>query len=249
MKITFDNIETIGHVMKENDLYKHFHYPELLTRYDSNFIAFKRLPSMEEFKKAEEYLRAFHVRNGQNHVKFIFPPDNSLSVELVTYFNRESYTTGLNELYSINPSDFPVVSENPSIRVEKVDAENYTNYVTLQYDQDIQFGENFAKEKIKLHQRNFNSNDVVQLIVYYHEKPAGAVDVILSEGIAEIDNLFVIDSLQRKGIGSHLQRFVMDAYHDRMVILIADGEDTPREMYQRQNYKLLGFQCEALKVY
>ncbi|HAM81927.1 GNAT family N-acetyltransferase [Ornithinibacillus bavariensis] len=249
MNITFENIETKGHVIKENDLYKHYHYPEMLTRYDSNFIAFKRMPTMHEFKEAEVFLRNFHVNNGQNHVKFLFPPNQNVSVELVEYFNMEGYTSGINELYAINPANFPMVSENPNIQVEKVNAKNYEEYLKLQYDQEIQFGENFAKEKVKLHQLRFHSNDVVQFIVFYQDKPVGAVDVILSEGIAEIDNLFVIDSMQRKGIGSQLQRNVMDLYQDRTVILIADGKDTPREMYQKQNYQLMGFQCEVLKVY
>jgi hypothetical protein len=33
------------------------------------------------------------------------------------------------------------------------------------------------------------------------------------------------------------------------VILVADGEDTPRLMYQKQNYHCLGFRYEVQKVY
>jgi len=55
-------------------------------------------------------------------------------------------------------------------------------------------------------------------------------------------------SYQRMGIGSTIQHFVMEHFHTKTVILVADGEDTPREMYQNQNYRFEGFQFEALKV-
>ena len=44
-----------------------------------------------------------------------------------------------------------------------------------------------------------------------------------------------------------MQRKIMDLFPNKTIILLADGEDTPREMYQRQNYQQQGFQYEALK--
>jgi GNAT superfamily N-acetyltransferase len=249
MNITFDNIDTIGHVINENDLYKHYHYPEMLTRYSSNFIEFKEMLSVDKFIEAERFLRSFHLEKGQHHVQFIFPQDQKIPKELSTYLETEGYDTGSNELYVINPSNFPEVPANPYIRVEMVSMESLEDYLELQYEQDLQFGESFAEEKQELLQQNFKSESVVQIIAYYKGIPSGSVDIILKENTAEIDNLFVKNSLQRKGIGSRLQKFVMESYRDRMVILVADGEDTPREMYQKQNYQYLGFQYEALKVY
>lgn len=249
MKITFDNIDIVGRVIAENELYKHYHYSEMLIRYDSNFIGFKRMPTLDEFRAAEGYLREFHQKNGQDHVKFGFPPDQKLTDELFPYLQEQNYSIGTNELYSIKPYDFPEVSVNPDFQVEVVNSRTYKDYLTLQYEQDVQFGESFAEAKKILHHANFQSDRVVQVIAYYKDTPVGAVDVILRDLTAEIDNLFVQDSYQRKGIGSSIQRFVMDLFHDRIVILIADGEDTPREMYRKQNYHYVGFQIEALKVY
>ena len=56
-QITFEDIYTLGKIVDENALYRHYHYPEMLTRYDSNFIEFKTLPSLTEFKEVENYLR------------------------------------------------------------------------------------------------------------------------------------------------------------------------------------------------
>lgn len=41
----------------------------------------------------------------------------------------------------------------------------------------------------------------------------------------------------------------MESFPEKTVILVADGEDTPREMYKKQNYQYHGFRYETQKVY
>ena len=88
----------------------------------------------------------------------------------------------------------------------------------------------------------------MQLLALYKGTPAGAVEIIISENIAEIDNLGVDEDFQKKGIGSRLQKFVMDTFHDKTIILVADGQDTPKEMYKRQNYQYLSYHYYCQKV-
>ncbi|GKV67147.1 MULTISPECIES: DUF5613 domain-containing protein [unclassified Sporosarcina] len=89
-KITFANIYTLGNIVTETNQYRHVHYPEMLSRYDSNFIAFKDLPSIEDFEDKEEFLRTFHVSKGQNHVKFCFRESVELPHELNTYLQGKA---------------------------------------------------------------------------------------------------------------------------------------------------------------
>ena len=86
-------------------------------------------------------------------------------------------------------------------------------------------------------------------MAFYKGSPAGYVDVIISNETVEIDNLTVDESFQKKGIGSRLQKFVMESFPEKIVILVADGEDTPREMYKKQNYQYHGFKYETQKIY
>ena len=76
----------------------------------------------------------------------------------------------------------------------------------------------------------------------------GSTDVIVREQTAEIDNFYVLPSHQRQGIGSQIQQFVMEQYEDKTIILVADGEDTPKDMYAKQGYQFIGFQYNALKM-
>ncbi|MBP1969775.1 ribosomal protein S18 acetylase RimI-like enzyme [Virgibacillus natechei] len=248
-QITFDDIYILGNIVAENDLYRHYHYPEMLIRYDSNFIDFKKQPSLTELKKAEKYLREFHLRQGQKHVKFCFPENMQLERELVDYLNDSGYENGFLELYGIQPDQFPEVEDQPDIDIQIVTDKNFETYLDLQYKQDLGFGSEFARAKMDLAKRQFKEESrIMRVLAFYKGNPAGYVDVITTDKTAEIDNLTVVEAFQKKGIGSRLQKFVMDTYPDKTVILVADGEDTAREMYMKQNYHYLGFQNEVQKI-
>ena len=249
-KITFHDIYKPGHTVLENDLIIHNHNPDMLLQYDSNFIAFKRMPSVQEFEEAHQYLRDFHQKNGQKHVRFYFPDDEELSGELVAFFQQDKdYTVGFLELFAILPAEFPEVQEREEIKVENVTDKTWNDYLEFQYEQDSVYGENFAEKKKAQHLRNYKDESIQQLIAFYKGKAAGSVDVIIKERTAEIDGLMVHEDFQKKGIGSSLQKSVMDQYKDKTIILVADGEDTPKEMYRRQNYRYIGKQYNLLKVY
>ncbi|MFZ7942651.1 MULTISPECIES: GNAT family N-acetyltransferase [Bacillaceae] len=249
MQITFENIYTLGHVISENNLYSQIHYPEMLTRYDSNFIEFKQIPTLTEFKKAESYLREFHLKHGQNHLKFYFPPNEKPAEELIDYMDNSGYEIGFLELYAIEPNQFPSVIENPDIEIHTLSDNNLESFLTLQYQQDLENGRDFANQNQELHKRNFKNPNIQQLLASYKGTPAGSVDIIIKQNTAEIDGLVVNENFQKKGIGSRLQKFVMDQFSNKTIILVADGEDTPREMYRRQNYQYQGFKYQSHKVY
>ncbi|GAB4075053.1 GNAT family N-acetyltransferase [Barrientosiimonas marina] len=248
-QITFENIYTLGNIATENALYRHFHYPDMLISYDSNFIEFKVLPSLTEFKRVEIYLREYHFKRGQRHLKFYFPVNIKPSEELNIYLTDMGYEIGFQELYAIQPKQFPSVENNPDIDIEKVTNKNLAVNLDLQYRNDLEFGREFADQKANLIKRQFEGQDIQQVLAFYKESPAGYVDVIISDETVEIDNLTVDESFRNKGIGSRLQKFVMDSFPERIVILVADGEDTPKEMYKKQNYKYQGFKYEAQKIY
>lgn len=247
-QITFEAIYTLGRLEFENELYKHIHYPDMLIRYDSNYIEFKRMPSLEEFKEAEHYLKEFHQRNAQNHLKFFFPENEEPDEEVRVHMEKAGYEVGFMELYAIDPANFSFRESSPDIDIREVTTENIDDFITLQYKEDVKIGEEFANQKTELNKRQFADKDILQVIAFYKGNPAGSVVIILSEGTAEIDSLSVDKAFQRKGIGASLQKFVMDSFPDKAVILVADGEDTPREMYRKQNYRYQGFMYEGLKI-
>ncbi|MCM3757954.1 GNAT family N-acetyltransferase [Sporosarcina aquimarina] len=247
-RVTFEDIYNAGVIAIITDTYNHFHLPDMPLYYDSNFIEFKKMPIVSEFKKAEHELKNYHSARGQHHLKFTFPQDEPISKELTAYLNREDYEIGFLELYALSPKDFPVTSLSSAIKVLPVTASNLEEFLHLQRTIDEQFGKEFAAQKQLQHKKNFSNPDFLQLIAYFDEEVAGSVDLIIQAQTVEIDGLHVLEKMRHKGVGSQLQRWLMDRFPNKLVVLVADGEDTPREMYQRQNYKLLGYQYEAVKT-
>ncbi|WP_442599864.1 GNAT family N-acetyltransferase [Neobacillus sp. D3-1R] len=247
--ITFKNIYKPGKPVFENDLYLHNHNPEMLLQYDSNFLAFKKMPTVPEFEEALAYLKDYHSKHGQKHVRFYFPEGETLSSELTDYLINEKFTIGFLELFAIQPSQFPEVEAHPDMEMKKVTDETIDLFLQFKLEQDAEFGNHYAEQKQAEHLRNFKREHIQQFIAFYQGKLVGSVDVIISEHTAEIDSFMVLEDYQKKGIGSRLQKYVMDQFLDKTIILVADGEDTAKDMYRKQNYQYLGFQYEALKVY
>lgn len=247
--ITFKDIHKVGQVELETQQLTHIHYPEMLSRYNSNFIEYKTWVSVEEFQQDLQYLREFHLKNGQQHVKFYFPADEEIPDHIKGVLTKHQFEIEKLELYTLEPKRFPPVKDHPDVSVQQVTEENLEDFLSLQYQQDIQFGTNFADQKIALYKRFFKDPKIVQLLANYKGIPVGSVHLILSDDTVEIDDFAVKADYQGKGIGSRLQKYVVDHYSDKTIILVAEANDTPREMYQKQNYQCVGYQYEATKVF
>ncbi|MFD2443805.1 GNAT family N-acetyltransferase [Bacillus sp. CGMCC 1.16607] len=247
--ITFRNIYINGQLILENDQYRHVHNSEMLLQYNSNFITFKEMPSIDQFKAAQNYLRDFHEKSGQRHVRFYFPEGETIPSELTTYLLDNDYTIGVLELYAIQPELFPTVNNHPDINIQKVSNETLELFLKWQFEQDSVYGNAFAEQKQGQHVRNYNDDKIIQIIAFYQNKLVGSIDVIIADKTAEMDGFIVHEDYQKRGIGSQMQKFVMELFQDKTIILVADGEDTAREMYRKQNYQYLGLQYESLRVY
>jgi len=246
--ITYQEIHKSSSVHFENELYVHWHNPEFPDSYDSNCLEFKQQPSLTAFMEAETYLRKFHLKNGQQHVKFYFPQDGKPSQELLDYLGSQGYSIGMTELYVLKPGQFIGRKAVEDIRITSVDDTNADPFLKMQYSQDRLYGETFAKQKQDLLKQQIQDPDRLMVMAYDEGTPAGFAEVIIKEQTAEIDNLLVLEESRGKGIGTAIQQYVVNIFPDKMIILVADGDDTPRQMYKKQGYQYRGFRYEVQKI-
>ena len=73
------------------------------------------------------------------------------------------------------------------------------------------------------------------------------MDLIKSENTIEIDGFGVLPEYQRQGIGQAMQSFVATVANNRTIILVADGEDTAKDMYLNQGYVYISYSYNILK--
>ena len=244
MKITFDDIYNCGKVKSQTKLYTHIHYPEMPSRYDSNFVNYKVMPTTEQFVEVIEMLTKYHQQNGQNFVKCKFPPNEVPPKSL--FDEVPGFDVGFLELYAIDPRQF--TGNSTEVTVKIVEDQDLEAFLQLQYKEDLHYGESYAKEKQAHLKRERQKQGIHQVIAYKNGQPVGSVELIEKEKTVEIDNFFVISTMRGLGIGVAIQQFVMQLAGNKLVILVADGEDTARNMYKKQGYRFYGFQYEALKV-
>ncbi|WP_323704064.1 GNAT family N-acetyltransferase [Mammaliicoccus sp. Dog046] len=246
--VTFSDIETDGDILEDTDRYTHFQTLHKRIQYDSNKIVYKQMPDLETFKNDEHMLKKLHEQHEQPFLKFVFPENEMIDDQLGSYLKEQGYEYSWIELYINHDKDFHT-KHNEAIEVVETNDDNLVDFMNLSYEFDKEYGEDYAELKITTNKEQFAATNPIQVIAYYKDKPAGILLVWKQAHYVEIDSFAVDESLRRKGIGTEMQAYVSKIAQDKPIILVADGEDTAKDMYQAQGYKYSGFQYEALKEY
>lgn len=245
--LSFNNLFSLGNVIKENELMVHHHFADFLSLYDGNYITFKEEPSLEEFIQIEEYLTAFHLSKKQNHLKFKFPNKFIFSEEFTTYLDNAKYTIDTLELFVLDKSLFPTVTNTHSIKVKVVEQSDLTNLLDFKFQVNMANGEDYALRNKLLIEELFNTQKMSYLIAYDNGIPAGCLNLIKTSQTLEIDDLYVHEEFRHKKIASLLQQKAIELAKERQVFLLADGNDTPRNMYLNQGYTIVQARYEIFK--
>ncbi|WP_052044357.1 DUF5613 domain-containing protein [Alkalihalobacillus alcalophilus] len=173
MKITFKDTFELGDIIFENDLFSHSHFAKVKIMYDANFVEFKVMPSLEQFIMAERYLKKFHQKNNQEHVKFFFPENAVLPSEINEYLQQSAYSFAKMELYKIRADDFAGGPPAKSVTVEQVNEYNLEDFLTLHHRFNSEYGNEFATRKNQVLKEQWNQVDFSFYLAYFESKPVG----------------------------------------------------------------------------
>ena len=248
MSVRFDNLYTLGKVVYTTDTFEHQHFSDFLDMYDANFINFKQPVSLAEFKEAEHYLKEFHQKTEQEHLKFKFLENTTISEELQTYLQQEGYELEPEELFKLNKLNFPTLTPSTEIEIKLVTSSELEDLLALRFDLNKEYGVDYAHKKNDLIKEQVEANSIQFLIAYFKQRPAGCVNLISSEDTLEIDDLYVHEDFRNKRIASFLQATAIEMSQDKEVILLAAAEDTPRKMYLKQGYELQSHRLDIFKL-
>lgn len=247
---TFSNIEHHSTIVDDNEFFTQYLSEENNWRYDSNFFKLKFQPYLQEFKLIEEMQLVSHRQHNMKHLKFYWPMDTPLTSEITKYFDREGYLLEFLEIYTINPTDFKASSTNSEVTVKVVTEETLGSFKSFNYPNDKETGSDFAHYKLKFYERLLDDDQFKLYIATIENQVVGSLITIESEELIEIDDVYTHEDWRNKHVATGLQMAVMeDAIDkDKTVILVADGEDTVRSMYERQGYQREGYTIGALKI-
>lgn len=250
-KELFEAINTYGQVAEETDHYIFYQLAEVKDRYDSNFMKLRAMPNTKGFELLVEELKVLVQKYGNPHGKIVFPENCKPVEELIEKAKELGFEWSFLEMYEVEPGKFKEGNRklNSKLQVRWITSDLIDDYGQIHYEETVEWGETYAASIRSYKKELIERGDIRVVVALLEGEIVGTTDVIFTTKHVEIDNFFVKPNYQKQGIGTAIQKFVMQvaAANNRSVILVADGEDTPREMYKRQGYEFKAFQYAALR--
>ena len=216
-------------------------------KFDSNTWIYKKMPTISQWTEDLKEQQGYHLNQGSNHLSFYFPENEVLSKQWLDIIRQQGFELGILELYAIEANELRQLPQNNQVIIQQVTEQNIDDYVYIHNYFALPFGEQYAKESAKQIKECFLSDGKNRLIAYLGKKPVGIVDLIITSHTVEIDGLGVMEQYRHNAIGSSIQSHVGKLAKTNPVILVADGEDTAKDMYIKQGYTYLGFRYQILK--
>lgn len=248
---TFDNMFTLADTYDETELYYFIGNRKVPSMYSNNKIVLDFVPTAEELDILEDNFLDYAYDLNLAYYSFVLPMNQPLAPDLFASIGEVGYEISLTKLMVLDPADFKTTTKakdtygdrlvlkevNPSIEQDYIDF----NQV---FDKAIDDSGQFAAQKLNYYPWFLAENYTTALAVYIDDKLVAITDIIRLANAYEIDNFQVLDDYQRQGIGSLIQQWVCDKAlaEGKMIILSADADDTPYDMYVKQGYQDQGMQ-------
>lgn len=248
---TFDNMFTLADTYDETELYYFIGNRKVPSMYSNNKIVLDFVPTAEELDILEDNFLDYAYDLNLAYYSFVLPMNQPLAPDLFASIGEVGYEISLTKLMVLDPSDFKATTKakdtyGDRLVLKEVDPsieKDYFNFNQV-FDKAINDSGQFAEQKLNYYPWFLAENNTTALAVYIDDKLVAITDIIRLAHAYEIDNFQVLDDYQRQGIGSLIQQWVCDKAlaEGKMVILSADADDTPYDMYVKQGYQDQGMQ-------
>ncbi|WP_436854738.1 GNAT family N-acetyltransferase [Staphylococcus caeli] len=214
--------------------------------YDTNKWIYKTMPTLETWKVDQSAQLSMHHNQGSSHLAFTFPENISLSAEWLHEIETLEFELGLMELYAIEASEVNAI-EYHDLHIAFVTKHTLEDYISVHRLFAQPYGQAYVEQSVQVIRDQFESEQKHRVIAYKEETPVGIMDLIIGRDTAEIDAFGVVHEYQKQGIGSAMQAFVATSVKDKTIILLADGEDSAKDMYVKQGYTFISYCYQILK--
>lgn len=246
MAISMANIFQEGKIFSDDQVKTIYLTPEEPLVYDANKWVYKEMPTIKDWKQHMEMQQSLHRQQYSDHLAFTFPENTPLSQVWLDEIKDCGFELGCMELYAIESQNIRR-SQNNHVEVKFVTDQNLEDYIAIYRQFSEPFGLEYAEESIQVIRDQFHYESKSRIIAYENNTPVGILDLIITNKTVEIDGFGVLENFQRRGIGQTMQSFVADVSDDKVIILIADGEDSAKHMYIKQGYIFISYCYQILK--
>lgn len=248
----YQDFEHHSSIVDENEFFIQYFSEINSWRYDSNFFLLKFQPYLQEFKLIEEMQYVSHHQYQMDFLRFFWPMNTPLTNEIMNYFDKNNYQLEYLKLYQIDPNQFKGKTNDTGIIFETVTSTaSLKDFKLFNFPKDKEESVEFAHFKSQFYNRLFEDERYTFVIARQDRQVVGSLIAIENENgkTIEIDDVYTHEDCRHQQVASGLQQVVMEQaiQVDKQVILVADGEDTVYEMYEKQGYEYIGYLIGALK--
>lgn len=235
-----------GKTLTQNELYYYRMNTKVPSSYMYNYLQFKTIPTIEQLEDALQQTKKHRLNEA---IVIRFPLSQSLSAELITYFKEHGFALEQELLLELKPTNFKV-QYNDTIDVAAIGDEQFKDYYQFEYNGNIRHGEKFATEITNYLQFIYKQGVLKPIVAWKDNQIVGALRLFIhpQTNSVEIDNFYVVDAFQKQGVGTALQSFIVEQFPNSKIRLVADVNDTPQEMYQKQGYQIIGNMYYTQKI-
>ncbi len=246
---SFQHIQHFSKIVEKNELFTQYSNESFGFYYEANYIQLYFNPTLAEFHLLEKIQADYQISLNQHHLNFHWPKDTGLYLEVLDYLSQKGYEIGKLELFHLAPKHFNKTRSNPTVHIQSVTDNTLAAFLALNFDEDRNISPSFAEAKQNLYRYQYEHSNVSFLLATIKQEPIGSLLLIESADYLEVDNVLTAAFWRKKGVASELLDYVRKqaSMLGKEVILLADTEASPREMYLTQGFQKIASQIHALK--
>ena len=231
-------------VYRETTRFKHFKNPVTSERYFSNYLSYKRMPSLSELEADLAYLAQEQAGYVSNYAFLFFAENGEWSQEIRDFLEREGFETAKHLIFTNSVDQIQLrCSDLGDIWILELVDSYLDAYLAYKYQAYLEYGQAYANQMRADNEANLLSNGSKIFLALDGERIIGDVTAWFFGDYVEVDDFSVQEAYRGRGIGSALQRAALAG--QKKVILIAEEEN--RAMYQHQGYEEVSWYWTALQ--
>lgn len=250
-RLSFSNIQNFAEIIEDNEFFNQYANEDLPDRYDSNYVLLHYSPTLPEFSVIEQIQKdfVFYENDQQKHLKFKWPEDTGVMVDLFDYLNQENYKIGKEVLMCALPHTIDIGKIDPSVKCEIISKEKLDDFLTLNYKDDLTVSQDFADFSKTVYHYQFDQPNTEFVLVTVNNRAVASLLMHISDDYIEIDHVLTDVEYRKQGIASHMIHFIMNEWNknEKPLILVADAEDTPVKLYKKLGFEIISSQISIEK--
>ena len=244
VSVSIENLKLFCEVKKQGN---HFIFRDS-SQPDKYYHNYTFLGSNQNYHPAQ--VQAYYQQAVENNDVFFMIKIDEVPVDITPW--KLLGTPIIDEnLYFYAPLEHIQPGSKKSVLCKRVETEDFDLLEQMLFDGSKQYGEEYARKNAqhRLKVLQHHPDRFQCYFVYQREEVVGYLFTIIYQQWAELDDFWILPDHQKQGFGSGLLHYVLSQLKQqgiRDVFLMADKNDTPKEMYAKMKFEVAGA-CTMLR--